>query len=200
MIFVKFTIFSQPLPHVILRRLIELSMKSTSQTEWSESLISEVAEWKLRAIYSVLKHSVDMLCFFPHSSRVPSRDAAGTEQFLSPILYSLMRAESLSTAREGTFYHWYCLDLSVYGDNKKQTDCFYCCFLNSGPIMHHPSFPASRGAIAAQSSVHLYVLVRQSQLLWQIPLNIEWFFLHNNSLCYRTVQYSSLKARFHAVF
>lgn len=33
MVFIKFTIFSQPLPHVILRRLIELSVKSTSQTE-----------------------------------------------------------------------------------------------------------------------------------------------------------------------
>lgn len=67
MIFIKFTpfFFLQLLPHLSLRGLSELSMKSASQKEGSESLISEVAEWKLRAIYSIFKHM-----FLPHSCHV----------------------------------------------------------------------------------------------------------------------------------
>ena len=64
MVFIKFTNFLNVLPHLVVRRLSELSMKSTSQTEGSGSLISEVAEWKLKAMYSILKPSV-VFCFFP---------------------------------------------------------------------------------------------------------------------------------------
>ena len=165
--------------------------------QWAEGLIFKVAEWKLRAVSSVLKHRPAALCSSPQQS-CPSRGAVRTLQFLSPTLCSPC-PQSPSTTWEGTFYHEYCLYLSADGD---KTDwCLLWLFYNSGPIMHHPSFPAAWEAIAAQTLVHPCVSIRLSQLLCQIPPNIKWFFLHNNNLSVATQCDVVLwRAQSHAVF